>query len=76
MVGKGRQQFDHGVGCVPDCVWPLIIEERERFVEVPGHLWRPSGASVNMSSNISCMKMFGKHSDTDGLPSQHLLYPF
>lgn len=73
VVGKGRQQFDHGVGCMPDCVWPLITEERERFVEVPGHLWRPSGASVNMASNISCMKMFGKHSNTDGLPSQHLL---
>lgn len=76
MVGKVQQQFDYGIGCMPDRVWPQSIEERERFVEVPGHLWRPSGASVNMLSNISCMKMYGKHSDSDGLPRQHLMYPF
>ncbi|XP_058197752.1 uncharacterized protein LOC131313454 isoform X2 [Rhododendron vialii] len=73
VVGKVQQQFDYGIGCMPDRVWPLSIEERERFVELPGHLWRPSGASVNMSSNISCMKMHGKHSDSDGLPRQHLM---
>ncbi|KAG5516139.1 hypothetical protein RHGRI_036999 [Rhododendron griersonianum] len=73
VVGKVRQQFDYGIGCMPDRVWPLSIEEGERFVELPGHLWRPSGASVNMSSKISCMKMHGKHSDSDGLPRQHLM---
>ena len=73
--GKVGQQFDSGVICMPDCVWPLGTEKREKLVEVPGPLWKPSGTSVKMSSNISCIKMYGKHFNTDGSPMQHVLYP-
>ncbi|XP_057511757.1 uncharacterized protein LOC130793907 [Actinidia eriantha] len=71
--GKVGQQFDYGVICMPDCVWPLGTEKGEMLVEVPGPLWKPSGASVQMSSNISCIKMYGKHFNTDGSPMQHVL---
>uniref|UniRef100_A0A5B7BJG7 Uncharacterized protein n=1 Tax=Davidia involucrata TaxID=16924 RepID=A0A5B7BJG7_DAVIN len=75
-VGKAGQQFDYGVKCMPDCVWPLNIENQVRCLKVPGHLWRPAGASTQMPSNISCVKMSGKHSTRtvdDASSMQHVL---
>ncbi|XP_028091136.1 DDB1- and CUL4-associated factor 4 isoform X1 [Camellia sinensis] len=72
-VGKVGQQFDYGDKFMPDCVWPLNTRKREVCVEVPVHLWRPPGASMLMSSNISCIKMCGKHSNTESSSMQHVL---
>ncbi|XP_059437328.1 uncharacterized protein LOC132170380 isoform X3 [Corylus avellana] len=63
-VGKVRQHFDYGVKCMPDRVWPLIKENDAEFVRIPGHIQRLAGASLQMSSNISCIKLFRKHSST------------
>jgi hypothetical protein len=77
-VGKVRQHFDYGVKCMPDHVWPLIKENDADFVRIPGHIRRLAGASLQMSSNISCIKLFRKHSSTmdDSSNIQKALYPF
>lgn len=69
VVDKHALQFTHGVRGTPDCAWPLDTKAKERSAQSPGHLWRLDGASLNMSSSISCIKKFGK-------PGQHkILYP-
>nr|XP_023898103.1 uncharacterized protein LOC112009976 [Quercus suber] len=60
-VGK-VQQFDYGVKCMPDRVWPKVKEDQAECGRTPGHIWRPAGSLLQMPSNISCIKMFGKHS--------------
>ncbi|GMY35078.1 ddb1- and cul4-associated factor 4 [Fagus crenata] len=60
-VGKVRQRFDYGVKCLPDRVWP----SKEDPIECnrnPGNIWTPRGSVLQMPSNISCIKLFGKHS--------------
>ncbi|KAL1830741.1 hypothetical protein ACET3Z_000392 [Daucus carota] len=64
VVDKHALQFTHGVRGTPDCAWPLDTKAKERSAQSPGHLWRLDGASLNMSSSISCIKKFGK-------PGQH-----
>ncbi|KAF8412632.1 hypothetical protein HHK36_000601 [Tetracentron sinense] len=61
-VGKVGQHFDYGVKCMPDRAWPLITENQADCNKGPGHIWKPSGASILMPSNISCIKRAGKHS--------------
>ncbi|XP_059654087.1 uncharacterized protein LOC132300849 [Cornus florida] len=61
-VGNVGQQFYYGVNCTPDRIWSLNIDNQGRSMEAASHLWRPTGASMQMPSNISCVKMFGKHS--------------
>ncbi|XP_061965697.1 uncharacterized protein LOC133689714 [Populus nigra] len=60
-VGKVGER-NHGVECIPDRMWPVIEEKRAECGKDPGCIWRPPGASLHMSSNISCIKMCGKHS--------------
>nr|XP_017244781.1 PREDICTED: uncharacterized protein LOC108216509 [Daucus carota subsp. sativus] len=60
VVDKHALQFTHGVRGTPDCAWPLDTKAKERSAQSPGHLWRLDGASLNMSSSISCIKKFGK----------------
>ncbi|KAA8537168.1 hypothetical protein F0562_029605 [Nyssa sinensis] len=70
------QQFDNGVKCMPDRVWPLNIENQAGCHKVPGHLWRPAQTSIQMRSNISCVRMYGKHSTRtvdDASSMQHVL---
>lgn len=43
-------------------MWPVVEEKRAECGKDPGCIWRPPGASLHMSSNISCIKMCGKHS--------------
>ncbi|XP_010260798.1 PREDICTED: uncharacterized protein LOC104599783 [Nelumbo nucifera] len=59
--GRVGQLFDYGVKCMPDCVWPLTMENQSDCSEAPGHLWRPTGALTLMPSCISCIKRSGKH---------------
>ncbi|KAF9689090.1 hypothetical protein SADUNF_Sadunf01G0055600 [Salix dunnii] len=60
-VGKVGEH-NHGVECIPDRMRPVIEENRAECGRDPGCIWRPPGASLHMSSNISCIKMCGKHS--------------
>ncbi|XP_059293426.1 uncharacterized protein LOC132046717 [Lycium ferocissimum] len=60
-VGKVGQEFNQGVKCLPDRVWPLKAGYGEGYCDSPGHVWRPPGAFVHMPSNISCIKMSQKH---------------
>lgn len=76
-VGKDVQQFDYGVESMPHPVRLFNIKKKEGFAKSPGHLWRPDGASINMQSTISCIKMFRKHSPhpAESVSSkQHVLY--
>ncbi|GLT69551.1 hypothetical protein SLA2020_416940 [Shorea laevis] len=63
-VGKIGQHFDYGVKCMPDRVWPLIKENDAEFGRMPGHIQRFAGPSLQMSSKISCIKLFRNHSST------------
>ncbi|KAJ8567405.1 hypothetical protein K7X08_019613 [Anisodus acutangulus] len=69
-VGKVGQEFNQGVECLPDRVWPLKSGYREGYCDSPGHVWRPPGAFVHMPSNISCIKMSQKH---PGASLKHVL---
>ncbi|XP_006341894.1 DDB1- and CUL4-associated factor 4 [Solanum tuberosum] len=60
-VGKVGQEFNQGVKCLPDRVWPLKDRYGEGYYDSPGHVWRPRGAFLHMPSNISCIKMSQKH---------------
>lgn len=60
-VGKVGQEFNQGVKCLPDRVWPLKAGYGEGYCDSPRHVWRPPGAFVHMPSNISCIKMSPKH---------------
>ncbi|KAF2286858.1 hypothetical protein GH714_033400 [Hevea brasiliensis] len=60
-VGKSGQHFDSGEKCIPDLVRPVVEVNKAECSKAPGHIWRPEGASLQMSSNISCIKLFGKH---------------
>ncbi|XP_052203220.1 uncharacterized protein LOC127808690 isoform X2 [Diospyros lotus] len=71
-VSKVAQLFHSGIEHAPDCVWPLT-SETQGFVEEPIRLWRTPIASIHLSSNVSCIKMFGKYLDTHGSASQHVL---
>lgn len=77
-VGKIGQHFDYGVKCMPDRVWPLIKENDAEFGRMPGHIQRFAGPSLQMSSKISCIKLFRNHSSTmdDSSNIQEALYPF
>lgn len=73
-VGKVGQEFNQGVKCLPDCVWPRKDRYREQHYDSPGHVWRPPGTFVNMPSNISCIKMSRKHPAPVGdASSKHVL---
>ncbi|OVA01555.1 WD40 repeat [Macleaya cordata] len=75
-VEKDGQHFDYGIKCMPDFVWPLTTENQAECNNVPGHIWRPAGASTLMSSNISCIQRTQKHyprTPDDNLSIQHAL---
>ena len=63
---------------MPDRVWPKVKEDQAECGRTPGHIWRPAGSLFQMPSNISCIKMFGKHSPSmdDGSNVQDAMYPF
>ncbi|WMV08438.1 hypothetical protein MTR67_001823 [Solanum verrucosum] len=76
-VGKVGQEFNQGVKCLPDRVWPLKDRYGEGYYDSPGHVWRPRGAFVHMPSNISCIKMSQKHpAPVSDASLKHILYPF
>ncbi|XP_062082889.1 uncharacterized protein LOC133789153 isoform X2 [Humulus lupulus] len=75
-VGNVRQQFDHGLQSVPYCVWPITRGDETKRSGSPEHIWRGSGASLQMSSNISCIKTLRKNSSStmeDGGSIQHAM---
>lgn len=76
-VGKVRARFDYGVKCMPDRVWPFIKNDQADCGTIPGPICRPARASLKMSSNVSCIKLFEKQSSTteDGASIQDALYP-
>ncbi|XP_026415045.1 DDB1- and CUL4-associated factor 4-like [Papaver somniferum] len=61
-VSKDEQDFDYGIKCTPDFVWPLLQETQAECSNAPGHIWRPAGASEIMPSHISCIQRTQKHS--------------
>ncbi|KAM6595379.1 hypothetical protein CsatA_005903 [Cannabis sativa] len=74
-VGKARQQSD-GLQSIPYCVWPITRGEETKCSVSPEHIWRETGASLLMSSNISCIKTFRKNSSSameDGGSVQHAM---
>jgi hypothetical protein len=76
-VGKVGQHIDYGVKCMPDHVWPLIKENDAEFGRIPGHIRRLAGASLQMPSSISCIKLSRKLYSTmdDSSNIQEALYP-
>ncbi|KAK6254250.1 hypothetical protein QUC31_015970 [Theobroma cacao] len=58
-VGKFGQHFEYGLTHIPDLVGPSTKVEAESN-ETPQYMWRPLGASLRMSSRISCIKLFEK----------------
>lgn len=77
-IGKVQPEFDYGVQCVPDCVWPTIEGNQTQYRRDPKRIWRDTRASLQMSSKISCVKVFRKNlplpiEDDGGI--QHALYP-
>ncbi|WJX28028.1 hypothetical protein P8452_16796 [Trifolium repens] len=56
-VGRIGHNFDDGVKWMPDCVKSHIKGETNVHNEVPGPLFRPNGASLIMSSRISCIRL-------------------
>ncbi|XP_022146543.1 uncharacterized protein LOC111015736 isoform X2 [Momordica charantia] len=74
-VGEGDQHIGRGVNCSPEIVWPSN-GENQVFEKVPRDIWQLSGASLQMSSNISSIKLFKKrfplvHDDVSDI--QHAL---
>ncbi|XP_024024080.1 DDB1- and CUL4-associated factor 4 isoform X2 [Morus notabilis] len=75
-IGKVQPEFDYGVQCVPDCVWPTIEGNQTHYRRDPERIWRDTRASLQMSSKISCMKVFRKNLPLpieDGGGIQHAL---
>ncbi|XP_024631487.1 uncharacterized protein [Medicago truncatula] len=56
-VGRIGQNFDDGVKWMPDCVKSRIKGKTDEHNEVPGPLFRPNGATLIMSSRISCIRL-------------------
>ncbi|XP_041027393.1 DDB1- and CUL4-associated factor 4 [Juglans microcarpa x Juglans regia] len=63
-VGKVRPDFDIGVKCMPDRVWPFNKNDQADCGMIPGPICRPARASLSMSSNVSCIKLFEKQPST------------
>lgn len=77
-VGKVGQYFDGGVQWMPDCVRHYVKGKTDKHDEMPGPVFRPNGASLLMSSSISCIRLSAKrssHAVSDGLNVGHALYP-
>lgn len=77
-VGKVTPHFDYGIKCMPDRVWPSSNLKEAYCGRIPGHLRRLAGASLQMASNVSCIKSFRKQTSTidDGSNFQDALYLF
>ncbi|KAM5587017.1 hypothetical protein ABKV19_005790 [Rosa sericea] len=72
--GKVGQGFHYGMKCLPDLVWPLLNKSQVECRKAPGHIWSPAQNTPRMSSSISCIKTFGKHStENDGSSTQNAL---
>ncbi|PRQ30165.1 hypothetical protein RchiOBHm_Chr5g0021601 [Rosa chinensis] len=72
--GKVGQGFHYGMKCLPDLVWPLLNKSQVECRKAPGHIWRPAQNTPQMSSSVSCIKTFGKHStENDGSSVQNAL---
>ncbi|XP_004488222.2 uncharacterized protein [Cicer arietinum] len=56
-VGRIGQNFDDGVKWMPVCVKNHIKGNTDVPSKVPGPLFRPNGASLLMSSRISCLRL-------------------
>ncbi|KAI8524783.1 hypothetical protein RHMOL_Rhmol13G0176100 [Rhododendron molle] len=52
VVGKIRQQFDYGIRCMPDRVWPLSIEEQERITSLGSEASGGSVYTLNLSEPL------------------------
>ncbi|XP_050231926.1 uncharacterized protein LOC126680785 isoform X2 [Mercurialis annua] len=61
-TGKPGQRSHNGIKFMPDRVSPVIEETKAEWSKAPGHIWQPAGASLYMPSNISYIKMSGRHS--------------
>ncbi|XP_057972163.1 uncharacterized protein LOC131160472 [Malania oleifera] len=61
-VGNVGEDFDYGEKHMPDCVWPLTIGNRKEANESLRHVWRWTGGSLLMPSNIAWIKMPGRRS--------------
>jgi hypothetical protein len=77
-VGRIGHSFDDGVKWMPDCVKSHIKGETNVHNEVPGPLFRPNGASLIMSSRISCIRLgpnLSPHAPNDSPIVGNVLYP-
>jgi WD repeat-containing protein 21A len=77
-VGRIGHNFDDGVKWMPDCVKSHIKGETNVHNEVPGPLFRPNGASLIMSSRISCIRLgpnLSPHAPNDSPIVGNVLYP-
>lgn len=77
-VGRIGQNFDDGVKWMPDCVKSRIKGKTDGHNEVPGPLFRPNGASLIMSSRISCIRLgpnVSPHAANDSPIVGNALYP-
>ncbi|XP_057429811.1 uncharacterized protein LOC130722938 [Lotus japonicus] len=63
-VGRVGQNFDSGVTWMPDHVKNYVGGKADERYEVPGPVSRPNGASLIMSSRVSCIRLGSKCSST------------
>lgn len=77
-VGRIGQNFDDGVKWMPVCVKNHIKGNTDVPSKVPGPLFRPNGASLLMSSRISCLRLgpnLSPHAVNDSPIVGNALYP-
>ncbi|XP_061356559.1 uncharacterized protein LOC133300983 isoform X2 [Gastrolobium bilobum] len=76
-VGRVGQYFDGGVKWMPNCVRNYVKGKTDEHNEVPGPVFRPNGASLFMSSRISCIRLGPKcssHAANDDPIVGHVLF--
>ncbi|XP_027362377.1 DDB1- and CUL4-associated factor 4 isoform X2 [Abrus precatorius] len=76
-VGRFGQYFDGGIKWMPDCMKNYVKEKTIEHNVVPGPVFRPNGASLLMSSRISCIRLGPKctsHAVNDGPTVGHALF--
>ncbi|XVF46084.1 hypothetical protein PTKIN_Ptkin02bG0259800 [Pterospermum kingtungense] len=60
-VEKFGQHLDCGVTYIPDHIWPST-KVKAQSNKTPQYMWKPPGASLQMSSRISCIRLSEKQS--------------
>lgn len=77
-VGRIGQNFNDGVKWMPYCMKSNIKGKEDGHSKVPGPLFRHNGASLHMSSRISCIRLgpnLAPHVASDSPIVGNALYP-